>query len=335
MDFEIIAEIGVNHNGDIDLAKKLIDVAADNRVEYVKFQTFKSSSLVANNSELAEYQKSSGFQNQNDLLSNLELKEQDFQHLNEYCKLKGIKFLSTAFDLESLKFLLELGIDAIKIPSGEITNYPYLKYISNIKGKRIFLSTGMATLQEVNSAYSILTKNKGINKEDITVFQCTSMYPCPKEHANINILETYKNLGYKIGFSDHTDGILAAQLALSKGARLFEKHITLDRSMSGPDHKASLNPEQFEKYIEGLKTAREILGSYEKKPVGDEDKNSQVVRKSICSKKDIKKGEKFTEENITVLRPGNGLSPMLWENIIGKPSKNDIASHELINQNDY
>ena len=328
----IIAEAGVNHNGDIELAKRLIDAAAYAGVDYVKFQTFNSKKLVSKNAEKASYQKENTLkehESQLAMLQKLELSKESHFELINYCNSKGIKFLSTGFDLESIKFLNSLNLELFKIPSGEITNLPYLRIVGGLK-KPVILSTGMADMKEINEALNVII-GSGTKRKDITVLHCNTEYPTPMSDVNlkamINIKEKFK---VNIGYSDHTLGIEIPIAAVALGARVIEKHFTIDKTMDGPDHKASLEPNELKKMVDAIRNIEVALGSGIKEPSESEKKNKIVARKSIVANKKIKKGEIFTEINLTVKRPGNGISPMLWDEYIGKTALKDYSEDELI-----
>ena len=325
----VIAEAGVNHNGDFNLAKKLVDIAVDSGADIVKFQTFDVDSITSKYAEMAQYQKRNIGQtkSQKEMLSELTLTKEEFIRLSEYCKKVNIKFLSTPFDIPSVCFLSELGCDLWKIPSGEITNYPFLVKIAKTH-KDVILSTGMSTLEEVEAAIKVLS-SEGSPK--ISLLHCTTQYPAPYESVNLNAMVTLKNkFGFDVGYSDHTEGTSVAVAAVAMGAVIIEKHFTIDRNMQGPDHKASLEPNELKKMIEEIRNVELALGSGEKKPTDTEKENITIARKSIVAKRDIKKGEYYTEENITTKRPGNGINPMLWKNVIGKKAIRDFEEDELI-----
>ena len=326
----IIAEAGVNHNGDIEIAKKLIDAAADSGANYVKFQTFKAENLVQRKAKKADYQIVNTKKNdtQYSMLKKLELDYENHQELIDYCKSKNTKFLSTAFDFESIEFLKN-KIDFYKIPSGEINNLPYLEKVARL-GLSVVMSTGMATMQEVKEAYEILVVN-GVKKEDITILHCNTEYPTPMEDVNLRAMLTIeKELGVKIGYSDHTLGIEIPIAAVAMGAKVIEKHFTLDRTMEGPDHKASLEPNELKAMITAIRNIELALGDGIKTPSNSEKKNILIARKSIIATVEIKKGTIFTNENITVKRPGTGISPMKWNSIIGTKSTKDYKEDDLI-----
>lgn len=324
----IIAEIGVNHNGDFETAKRMIEVAKECGADIVKFQTFNVSALTSDKAEMAEYQKKNigEVKSQKQMLSELALSHDQFLKLADYCGKVGITFLSTPFDIESVRFLSPLQ-DIWKIPSGEITNYPYLVEIAKT-GKKVIVSTGMSTLDEINDAIDVLTSN---GTRDIILLHCTTDYPAPIESVNLNAMLTLKDrFGFPVGYSDHTEGIEVDIAAVAMGATVIEKHFTLDKSMPGPDHKASLEPNELKEMVKAIRKVERAMGSKEKIPTKAELENSKVARKSIVASKDIKKGEIFTEENITTKRPGIGISPMNWNSIIGKRAERDYSKDELI-----
>ncbi len=328
----IIAEAGVNHNGNIDSAKKLIDVAAEAGVDYVKFQTFKADKTVTKNAQRADYQdkNTQNKDSQYEMLKKLELSEEMHRELIKYCEIKNIKFLSTGFDLESLEFLDKLGIKLFKIPSGEITNLPYLRKIASFK-KPVVMSTGLADMQEVNNAFYTLL-SEGLNKKNITIVHCNTEYPTPMEDVNLKAMNTIGDeLGVDIGYSDHTLGIEVPIAAVAMGATVIEKHFTLDRNLPGPDHRASLEPNELKAMVLAIRNIEKaISGSGVKEPSKSELKNKDVARKSIIASRSINKGEKFNEENLSIKRPGNGINPMLWDDVLGKTAKKDFREDELI-----
>jgi len=326
----IIAEAGVNHNGDINLAKKLIDIASEAQVDYVKFQTFKAENLVNKLAKKADYQKTNTGNNdsQFEMLKKLELSQADHYVLIEYCKEKNVKFLSTAFDFDSIEFLKN-KLDFYKIPSGEITNLPYLEKVAELN-LPIVMSTGMANLEEVKAAFHILNRN-GIKKENITILHCNTEYPTPMEDVNLNAMLTIgKELNVKVGYSDHTLGIEIPIAAVALGATVIEKHFTIDRSMEGPDHKASLEPNELNAMVSSIRNIEKALGNGIKLPSESEKKNISVARKSITAFKNIKKGDVFTVDNLTVKRPGTGISAMKWYDILGTTSLKDYNTDDLI-----
>lgn len=325
----IIAEAGVNHNGNIDLAKKMIDIASEYNIDAIKFQTFKTENLVSKNAKKANYQNNTTDKNESqfDMIKKLELDIETHKELIEYCKNKKIMFLSTPFDLESIDLLNDLGLEIFKIPSGEITNLPYLEKIGKLK-KKVILSTGMSTLDEIENALNILREN---GTKDITVLHCNTEYPTPMEDVNLNAMNTIKEkLDVEVGYSDHTLGIEVPIGAVSMGAKVIEKHFTLDKNMEGPDHKASLEPNELKQMVESIRNIEKAMGDGIKKPSKSEMKNMDVVRKSIVAIKKIKKGEIFTKENIYIKRPGNGISPMKWYEILGTIAIKDYDEDELI-----
>ena len=327
----IIAEAGVNHNGSISKAKKMIDVAAEAGADIVKFQTFTAEKLVIKTAEKANYQKKNSDENESQfqMLKKLELDRNNHKILIEYCKQKNIQFLSTAFDHQSINLLEELDIPIFKVPSGEITNLPYLRHIGSI-GKPVLMSTGMSTISEVKNAMSILL-NAGLKKDDLTILHCNSEYPSPMKDVNLKAIQTLQNeLDVKVGYSDHTLGIEVPVAAVAIGATVIEKHFTLDRNLSGPDHSTSLEPFELKNMVSAIRNIEMALGDGMKKPSASEKKNILIARKSIVSKRGIKKGELFSEENLTVKRPGNGISPMKWDEILGSIAKKDYREDDLI-----
>jgi N,N'-diacetyllegionaminate synthase len=327
----IIAEAGVNHNGSLESAKKLIDVAAAAGADFVKFQTFRAETLVTQVAEKAEYQKelTNTNESQFEMIKKLELDRKTHEELMEYCITKDIQFLSTAFDHDSIDLLAELDIPLFKIPSGEITNLPYLRHIGKMR-KPIIMSTGMSTLDEVRDALNILLI-EGVEKEQFTVLHCNTEYPTPMEDVNLKAILTIRDeLGVKIGYSDHTLGIEVSIAAVAMGATVIEKHFTLDRTLPGPDHRASLEPEELKAMVLAIRNIEKAMGNGEKKPSPSEVKNIPIARKSIVAKKPIRKGELFSEENLTVKRPGTGISPMELDNILGKTALHDFNKDDLI-----
>lgn len=325
----IIAEAGVNHNGDVDIAKQLVDEAAEAGVDAVKFQTFKTENLVCKDAKKAEYQTETTdkTESQFDMLKKLELTLDMHRELIDYCKKKKVTFLSTPFDMESIDLLEQLGMEVYKIPSGEITNLPYLRKIGSL-GKKVILSTGMSTIREVQDAVMVLRESGG---EDISVLHCNTQYPTPMEDVNLNVIQTMREaLGVPVGYSDHTQGIEVPIAATALGATIIEKHFTLDKGMEGPDHKASLEPEELKKMVQAIRNIEKALGKKEKIPTKSEKDNIPIVRKSIVAKVQIKEGEIFRESNITTKRPGTGLSPMLWDKVIGQKASRDFQADEMI-----
>jgi N,N'-diacetyllegionaminate synthase len=333
----IIAEAGVNHNGSIDLAKKLIDAAAEAGVDYVKFQTFKAETLVSKNAKKAEYQVKNIGDNDDSqyaMLKKLELDQEMHKLLINYCKTKNIKFLSTAFDLESVDLLSDLGIDLFKIPSGEITNLPYLQKIGSL-GKPVILSTGMANLGEIEAALEVLV-NAGTAMENITVLHCNTEYPTPMQDVNLTamlgIKEAFK---VKVGYSDHTLGIEIPTAAVALGAVCIEKHFTLDKTMEGPDHKASLEPDELKAMVSAIRNIELALGDGVKKPSVSERKNLEVARKSIHVTYDLPEGHVLTLEDLIMKRPGNGISPMVLNEVIGKQLLHHCSKDHILSYSDF
>lgn len=328
----IIAEAGVNHNGDIAKAKALIDKGAEAGVDYVKFQTFKAANLVTKQAKRAAYQDKNTQNNdsQYEMLKKLELSQAVHQELIDYCAQKGVQFLSTGFDIESLEFLAQLGITIAKVPSGEITNLPYLRKVASLFPE-VILSTGMATIEEIKDAVKVLTDN-GVNKDKITVLHCNTEYPTPMEDVNLKaMLHIQRELGVPVGYSDHTLGIEVPIAAVALGATVIEKHFTLDKTLPGPDHKASLEPEELKAMVMAIRNIEKAIGGSGLKEVSkSEAKNKPIARKSIVATKTIKKGDLFSAENLTVKRPGTGISPMQWDEVIGKTAKKDFEEDDLI-----
>lgn len=326
----IIAEAGVNHNGSMEMAKQLIDAAAVAGVDYVKFQTFKAEKLVTKDAKQAEYQQRNvADDSQYAMLKKLELSEAQHEELIAYCKEKGVKFLSTAFDMESVEYLHSLYLGLWKIPSGEITNYPYMKAIAQY-GEPVILSTGMCEMMDVQNAVDVLCKY-GLKKEQITVLHCNTEYPTPMQDVNLRAMQEIKEVvKVKVGYSDHTKGIEVPIAAIALGAEVIEKHFTLDRTLPGPDHKASLEPNELKAMVDAIRNIEQALGDGQKHISESERKNMAIARKSIVAARYIKKGETLTEENLCVKRPGNGISPMRWEEVIGTKAIRDFAEDEQI-----
>tara|TARA_Y100000589_G_scaffold329009_1_gene374498 strand:+ start:33771 stop:34775 length:1005 start_codon:yes stop_codon:yes gene_type:complete len=327
----IIAEAGVNHNGDIEIAKKLVDSACDAGADVIKFQSFKSEKLVTKNAEKAPYQlkDENREKSQFNMLKKLELNDHETIILKEYCKEKNIEFLSTAFDLGSLKFLKNNGLNRYKIPSGEITNFPFLREIAKINMPTI-MSTGMANMQEIEEAIFCLC-DFGLDKSLLTILHCTTEYPAPFNEVNLKAMQTIKNtFGISVGYSDHTLGTEVSISAAALGAEIIEKHITLNRNMNGPDHFASIEPDQFKKMVTSIRNIELALGNGIKRPTKSELLNKLVARKSIYAAVNISKGTPFDEKNIVSKRPEGGISPMQWKNLIGKKAKKDFLKDELI-----
>ncbi len=327
----IIAEAGVNHNGSIELAFKLIDAAVESGADAVKFQTFKAENLVSKNTQKAEYQIQTidPSESQLDMLIKLELNVDVHKKLIKYCNAKGIMFLSSPFDHDSIDLLNELGLKIFKIPSGEITNLPYLRRIGSLT-KQVILSTGMSTLKEVGDALTILV-DSGTKKENITVLHANTMYPTPMKDVNLNAMQTIqKEFDVAVGYSDHTLGIEIDIAAVAMGASIVEKHFTLDRTMEGPDHIASLEPEELKAMVNAIRSIEKALGDGFKIPSRSEQPNMIAARKSIVANQMIKKGDMLTEENIVVKRPGNGISPMKWDKVLGTVAVKDYQADEII-----
>lgn len=327
----IIAEAGVNHNGSIQLAKKLIDVAANVGADAVKFQTFKAKNVVSKKAKKAEYQKqtTSSDESQFEMLKKLELDVAAHKELIAYCQSRNIMFLSTPFDHDSIKLLSDLGLEIFKIPSGEITNLPYLRQIGMLN-KKVVLSTGMANLGEIEDALDVLV-SCGTAKEQITVLHANTEYPTPMEDVNLKAMQTIANaFNIDVGYSDHTLGIEVDIAAVAMGAKIIEKHFTLDKTMEGPDHKASLEPDELSSMISAIRNIEKAIGSGIKKPSKSENKNISIVRKSIVAKKSINEDELYTIDNLMVKRPGTGISPMRWDEILGQRANKSYDMDELI-----
>ena len=327
----IIAEACSNHNGNLDIAKRMVDVAVEAGADAVKFQAFKSEKLVSKYAPKAEYQKEStgSKESQFEMLKKLELNEDAHKELMKYCKKKKITYLCTPFDLESIDLLNRLDLKVFKIPSGEITNLPYLRKIGDLR-KNIIMSTGMANLKEIGDALNILIKY-GTSKKNITILHCNTEYPTSFEDVNLLAMLTIKKaFKVDVGYSDHTLGIEIPIAAAALGAKVIEKHFTLDKNMAGPDHRASLEPDGLRAMVKGIRDIEKALGSGIKRPSLSELKNTPIARKSIVASRGIKKGEMFSEENITAKRPGFGISPMKWDKVISKKAKRDFKEDELI-----
>jgi len=327
----IIAEAGVNHNGNVKIAKKMIDAAVLAGADAIKFQSFKTEKMISKSAPKAAYQKkkTGDKESQFDMIKKLELDEKAHSELISYCKRKGILFLSTPFDFESIELLDKFGLEIFKIPSGEIINLPYLRKVGSLK-KRIIMSSGMANLKEIKDALDVLTK-AGTQKKNITVLHCNTEYPTPFEDVNLLAMVTIKDaFKVRVGYSDHTSGIEVPIAAVALGATVIEKHFTLDKNMKGPDHMSSLEPDELRAMVKAVRRIEKALGNGIKKPSPSELRNKSMVRKSIVTSKSIKKGEIFTEENITVKRPAIGISPMEWDNVINKVAKRDFKEDELI-----
>lgn len=327
----IIAEAGVNHNGSVELARKLVDIAADAGADAVKFQTFKADKLVSKAAQKAAYQKNTtaADESQYEMIKRLELDESAHREIISYCDKKKIMFLSTPFDHDSIDMLNRFGMPIFKIPSGEITNLPYLRHIGRL-GKEVILSTGMADLGEIEDALDALLA-VGTPKEKITVLHATTEYPCPVDEVNLRAMQTIRTaFDVRIGYSDHTQGIEVPIAAVAMGAEVIEKHFTLDRFMDGPDHQASLEPEELKAMISGIRCVSLAMGNGIKKPSKSETKNMAIARKSIVAATQIKAGETFSEDNICVKRPGDGLNPMRWDEVIGRTALRNYEEDDRI-----
>ncbi len=329
----IIAEAGVNHNGSIEIAKQLIDKAVDAGADIIKFQTFKAEKLVSKSAKQADYQKRNIGANADDsqlnMLKKLELSAEDHELLIEYCNNRGIRFFSTAFDLDSIDYLHSLHLGLWKIPSGEITNYPYLRKIAKYQEPTI-VSTGMCEMDDISAAIEVL-KNHGLERDKITILHCNTEYPTPYKDVNLLAMKTIENhFHVNVGYSDHTRGIEVPIAAVALGAVVIEKHFTLDRNMEGPDHKASLEPDELKEMVSSIRHIEKALGASEKVISDSERKNMVIARKSIVAACPIKKGDLLTENNLTVKRPGNGINPMRWEEILGTTAVKDFDEEDLI-----
>ena len=329
----IIAEAGVNHNGELDLAKELIDAASIAGADFVKFQTFTADSMVTRLAVKANYQilTTGSTESQHAMLRRLELTEEMHRQLIAHCALRNIGFLSTAFDIDSVNLLFSLGMDQFKIPSGEITNLPYLRHIGRL-GKSVILSTGMATMAEIENAIDVLGQ-EGVSRCSITVLHCTSEYPTPMNEINLRaMLSIGKAFGVPVGYSDHSRGIEVSIAAAAMGASIIEKHLTIDRKLPGPDHMASLVPEEFSGMVAAIRNIEAALGDGIKRPTPSELVNRPIVRKSLVASQNIKAGMAFTSENLTTKRPGTGISAMHWDEFIGRTAARDYTADELIDE---
>ena len=329
----IIAEAGVNHNGSLELAKQLVDKAVEAGVDYIKFQTFKASKLVTKAAKQAEYQQKNigkGGESQYQMLKKLELSPADYDVLKTYCAEKGIKFFSTAFDFDSIEYLHSLNLGLWKIPSGEVTNYPFLKRVAAYN-ERTILSTGMCDMEDVRAAVEALFRN-GLSKENLILLHCNTEYPTPFEDVNLKAMDALrKEFGVEVGYSDHTRGIEVPIAAVALGATVIEKHFTLDRNMEGPDHNASLEPDELKAMVSAIRNIEKAVGGDGTKHISDsERKNIVVARKSIVAARNIRVGELLTEDNLTVKRPGTGISPMRWEEVVGTKAIRNFQEDELI-----
>lgn len=331
----IIAEAGVNHNGDIKLAREMIDVAAKTGVDAIKFQTFKAENLVRADAIKAEYQKKSTdeAESQLDMLRKLELSFEDFQNLKNYCSEKKIVFLSSPFDIESAQFLRSIKMDIFKLPSGEITNVPLLRYVGSLN-KKVIISTGMASLGEIEFAlHNIL--DAGTEKANVSILHCNTEYPTPFADVNLKAMCTIKEaFRVDVGYSDHTDGIEVPIAAVALGAKIIEKHFTLNRQMPGPDHLASLEPDEIKRMVESIRNIEAALGDGRKIPSRSETKNKLIVRKSITAARLISKGERLTSENLTTKRPADGISPIFWDQLLERKARRAINPNERIQWQD-
>lgn len=327
----IIAEAGVNHNGSIEQAKQLIAAASAAGADIVKFQTFKTGNLVTKTAEKASYQKGStdASESQYAMIRKLELSKSDHEVLIEECHRRGIGFFSTAFDTDSFDMLVEMGLDQVKIPSGELTNLPLLRYMTRL-GMPVMLSTGMATLGEIEAALEVI-EQAGTPRHLVTVLHCTTEYPAPMVDVNLRAMVSMKAaLGVEVGYSDHTPGIEIPVAAVALGARVIEKHFTLDRTLPGPDHQASLEPHELKAMVDAIRNVEVALGDGVKRPSASELKNKSIVRKSLVAISTIRAGEPFSSDNVGTKRPGNGISPMRWDEVIGRPATRDFSVDELI-----
>ncbi len=327
----IIAEAGVNHNGDLELAKKLVDAAADAGADLVKFQTFSARRLATHTAPKAEYQTRTTDEEQTQImmLHQLELTAKTHELLIKYCDDRNIGFFSTGFDIESLNYLISLGAKRLKIPSGEITNLPYLRHVGAF-AKPVILSTGMATLSEIESALDVL-EAAGTSRSQITVLHCNTEYPTPMQDVNLFAMCSIRDaFNVAVGYSDHTTGIEVPIAAVALGATVIEKHLTLDRNLPGPDHKASLEPDEFTAMVRSIKNIEQAMGDGVKRPSPSEAKNKLIARKSLVAAKPIRAGERFTPENVTTKRPGNGISPMYWDELMNQIAARNFAADELI-----
>jgi len=327
----IIAEAGVNHNGSMETATKLVDAAAEAGADMVKFQTFSADRLVTTSAHKAEYQNQTtdASESQHNMIRKLELSREMHEELFAYCRQSGIEFFSTGFDTKSIDMLVELGLEQFKIPSGEITNLPYLRHIGQY-GKPVILSTGMATLGEIETVLEVL-ETSGTHRNQMTVLHCNTEYPTPMEDVNLRaMISIGEAFGVAVGYSDHTLGIEVPIAAVALGATVIEKHFTLDRSLPGPDHRSSLEPDELKEMVKAIRNIEKALGNGIKRPSPSELKNKHIVRKSLVAATFIRAGECFTETNLAVKRPGTGISPMRWDEILGKISPLDFASDDLI-----
>jgi N,N'-diacetyllegionaminate synthase len=327
----IIAEAGVNHNGSLKTAKQLVEVAAESEVDMVKFQTFSAGRLVTTSAIKADYQNQTtdASESQHEMIRKLELSRETHEELMAYCNQCGIEFFSTGFDIQSIDLLLDLGLKQFKIPSGEITNLPYLRHIGRY-GKPVILSTGMSNLGEIETALDVL-ETSGTSRNQVTVLHCNTEYPTPMEDVNLRAMLSIRDaLGVDVGYSDHTLGIEIPVAAVALGATVIEKHFTLDRTLPGPDHRASLEPYELKAMVRAIRNIEQALGDGIKRPSPSEAKNIPIARKSLVAAIAIQTGERFTETNLTAKRPGSGISPMCWDEILGRSANRDFEADELI-----
>ena len=325
----IIAEAGVNHNGSFNLAKRMVEAAKEAGVDYVKFQTFNPKKLVSKFAEKAEYQKETtcADESQLEMLQKLTLTNDNFIELKKYCDAIGIGFISTPFDLDSIRFLETFNMDFWKVPSGEVTNLPYLEAIAKT-GRKVVMSTGMCNIEEIKEAIDVLEKN---GTKEVEILHCNTQYPTPFEDVNLSAMLTIKKeVGKTVGYSDHTLGIEVPIAAVAMGAKIIEKHFTLDKNMEGPDHRASLNPVELKQMVSAIRNIEKSIGSGDKVASFSESANKSVARKSIVASRDIKRGEVLSENNLTTKRPGSGISPMKWFEVLGNTAKRDFKEDELI-----
>ena len=326
----MVAEIGVNHNGSLDIAKELVEACSFAGADYAKFQTFRASELASTEAPLADYQRDGfGGQGQRELLASLELSQKQFLELSAYCGQKNVGFLTTAHDLASAPFVMDLKSDFIKVSSGDVTNYPFLRMVGR-QDTHVLLSTGASSSNEVGKAIEVL-ESSGLPRSRVTVLQCTTEYPAPFSEANLlAMVEMGKTWGVAVGFSDHTEGPDAALAAVALGASVVEKHITLDRSMAGPDHAASLEPDEFAALVQRVRRAEQLRGKPEKTVTPSESKNRDIIRKSIVARDHIRQGEMLSEDKLSVIRPGTGVSPMRWPDVVGTRAHRSYVPGEMI-----
>ena len=327
----IIAEAGVNHNGDLGVAKQLIDAAAEAGADLVKFQTFSADKLATRSAKKADYQNvaTGGGESQHEMLSRLELTESMHRELISHCNKRKIGFFSTGFDIDSVDLLVALGQGHFKVPSGEITNLPYLRHIGRL-GRTVILSTGMAVIGEIEAAINVL-EEAGTPRSDLTVLHCTTEYPTPMQEVNLRAMQSIAvSFGVAVGYSDHTQGVEVAIAAVAMGAKVIEKHFTLSRDLPGPDHKASLEPKELKAMVVGIRNIEVAMGDGVKRLTLSEERNKPIARKSLVASHSIKAGDLFSEENMTVKRPGTGISPMLWDRVLGRQASRDFVADELI-----